>query len=282
MSQDMTRWAAECYALLEDGLNWNTSALPEDAKLWAKTIQKRIKSSAKFLMPEDSWRLLTKHYQFRDLITSGHKMPYETVCIALEQWSEDDSSMVSRLILVKSDFSDKDPTDKESLIFHVNFFYRLEGARWNIAPFIWDYNFYGENRVWDLLADKTKRTINNEDWENVLHSCTAVIQQAVGSLMLLLSCSNVSEQDISISKLKRDRLKKKKLPVFEHKTLYIEDVRSARVDRGGTSSPKRQHHRRGHIRRLSSGNQVWVRPCLVGDPSLGFVSKDYVLRGRKH
>ena len=282
MSQDMTRWAAECYALLEDGLNWNTSALPEEAKLWAKTTQKRIKSSTKFLMPEDSWRLLTKHYQFRDLITSGHKMPYETVCIALEQWSEDDSSMVSRLILVKSDFSDKDPTDKESLIFNVNFFYRLEEGRWNIAPFIWDYNFYGENRVWDLLADKTKRTINNEDWENVIHSCTAVIQQAVGSLMLLLSCSNVSEQDIPISKLKRDRLKKKKLPVFEHKTLYIEDVRSAPVDRGGTSSPKRQHHRRGHIRRLSSGNQVWVRPCLVGDPSLGFVSKDYVIRGSKH
>ena len=97
----------------------------------------------------------------------------------------------------------------------------------------------------------------------------------LATLLMLLSCSNVSEQDIPISKLKRDRLRKKKLPVFEHKTLYIEDVKSSRVDRGGTSSPKRQHHRRGHIRRLSNGNQVWVRPCLVGDPALGFVSKDY-------
>lgn len=279
MSQDMTRWAAECYAILENGIRWKTVVSEEESFVWAKTTQRHIKSAAKFLMPEDSWQLLTRNHQFQELITSGHKMPYKTVCIACSDQEERGS--VSRLILVKSDFSEKDPTDKESLIFNVNLFYRLEGE-WNLAPFLWDYNFYGENRVWDMLSEEVKRTVNKKTWDDTAHGLTKVVQQAIGSLMLLLSCSNVSERDIPISKLKRDRLKKKKLPVFEHKTLYIEDVRSARVDRGGTSSPKRQHHRRGHIRRLSNGNQVWVRPCLVGDPSLGFVSKDYVLRGGKH
>lgn len=280
MSQDMTRWAAECYALLEDGLSWNTSALPEEALLWAKATQRQIKSAAKFLLPEPSCTLLTKKGQFQDLLRSGNRMPYEKVCIACEDKS---TTEVPVLLLIKSDFSDRDPNDEDSVAFSVNAFYKLNhNVGWNIIPFIWDFNFNGAHRVWDMLSKEYAEVLSSKERNDVVKNFTTIIQQAVGSLMLLLSCSNVSEQDIPISKLKRDRLKKKKLPVFEHKTLYIDDVKSARVDRGGTSAPKRQHHRRGHIRRLSSGNQVWVRPCLVGDPSLGFVSKDYVVRNRKH
>lgn len=31
----------------------------------------------------------------------------------------------------------------------------------------------------------------------------------------------------------------------------------------------------GHWRHLHSGDVVWVRPCLVGDPKRGVVEKDY-------
>lgn len=39
----------------------------------------------------------------------------------------------------------------------------------------------------------------------------------------------------------------------------------------------RQHLRREHIRRLSSGN-IWVNACVVGDPSKGKINKSYEVR----
>jgi hypothetical protein len=41
--------------------------------------------------------------------------------------------------------------------------------------------------------------------------------------------------------------------------------------------PSRQHDVRGHFRRLSSGRRVWIHAHVRGDPSLGIISKEYVL-----
>ena len=141
----------------------------------------------------------------------------------------------------------------------------------------------GEYRLYSTISEAVakrdfRRKINGEDELDALAKSSATqAMQALERYNILL---NVSEREIPISKLKRDRLKKKSYPCLSIR-LCILRMFGGRVDRGGTSSSKRQHHRRGHIRRLSNGNQVWVRPCLVGDPSLGFVSKDYVLRGNR-
>ena len=39
----------------------------------------------------------------------------------------------------------------------------------------------------------------------------------------------------------------------------------------------RQHERRGHWRTYRSGKRVWVKNCVVGDPSLGHVKHAYVI-----
>jgi hypothetical protein len=41
--------------------------------------------------------------------------------------------------------------------------------------------------------------------------------------------------------------------------------------------PSRQHDVRGHFRRLSSGRRVWIHAHVRGDPSIGIISKEYVL-----
>tara|TARA_Y100000114_G_scaffold16575_1_gene13391 strand:- start:214 stop:1086 length:873 start_codon:yes stop_codon:yes gene_type:complete len=290
MSQDMTRWAAECYKMLGDGtgLQWemHSDVNEEFKRNFISGMQNRLKNSSKFVLPDDAFDLLKDGSQFYDLITSGHRMPYELVCIAYKLKTKVDD-LLKMLIYVRSSTEEQDEQDEDSSMMEVLIFYHAYDSHgWYLFPTIWRYNFYGSHLKYNMMSPKqtgfTTGDYGQDRWQNLHNNFTSIIQSCVASLLLLLSCSNVSEQDIPISRLKRDRLKKKKLPVFEHKTLYIEDVRSARVDRGGTSSHKRQHHRRGHIRRLSSGNQVWVRPCLVGDPSLGFVSKDYVLRGGKH
>lgn len=66
-----------------------------------------------------------------------------------------------------------------------------------------------------------------------------------------------------------------KAPTYDWRTVVIKPAQSKAEPQGGTHASPRLHDRRGHLRRLRSGKNVWVRPCKVGDASLGAVFKDY-------
>ena len=60
--------------------------------------------------------------------------------------------------------------------------------------------------------------------------------------------------------------------------VQLPGVRSERkAHQGGTHASPRQHERRGHWRTYRSGKRVWVKNCVVGDPSLGHVKHAYVV-----
>ena len=73
----------------------------------------------------------------------------------------------------------------------------------------------------------------------------------------------------------RRKIAQGKTPTYEWRTVVIEPVQAKREHQGGTHASPRQHDRRGHLRRLRSGRNVWVRACKVGDASKGAVFKDY-------
>lgn len=57
-------------------------------------------------------------------------------------------------------------------------------------------------------------------------------------------------------------------------------VRSeSKPHQGGTHASPRQHERRGHWRTYRSGKRVWIKNCVVGDPTLGYVKHDYMVTG---
>jgi hypothetical protein len=96
-------------------------------------------------------------------------------------------------------------------------------------------------------------------------------------LLEALSCRNV-EQSIhqQASPKNEQRLKSHKLPIYETKFLTIKQTVKEYSKNGivtNHASP-RQHLRRGHIRRLESGN-IWVNSCVVGDSSKGVIEKQY-------
>jgi hypothetical protein len=66
-----------------------------------------------------------------------------------------------------------------------------------------------------------------------------------------------------------------KIPAYDWHTVVVKPAQAKAEPQGGTHAPPRLHDRRGHLRRLRSGKNVWVRPCKVGDPSIGAVFKDY-------
>ena len=73
----------------------------------------------------------------------------------------------------------------------------------------------------------------------------------------------------------RRKIAQGKLPSYDWRTVVIEPVAPRQESKGGTHASPRQHDRRGHLRRLRSGRNVWVKPHKVGDPSKGFVFHDY-------
>jgi len=67
-----------------------------------------------------------------------------------------------------------------------------------------------------------------------------------------------------------------KAPTYDWRTVKIGAASIRRAQAlGGTHASPREHDRRGHLRRLRSGKNVWVRPCKVGSPERGAVFKDY-------
>ncbi len=76
----------------------------------------------------------------------------------------------------------------------------------------------------------------------------------------------------------RRKIAQGKAPSYDWTTVYIEPSKPRSEAKGGTHASPRQHDRRGHLRRLRSGKNVWVKPCKVGDPSKGIVWHDYAIK----
>lgn len=70
----------------------------------------------------------------------------------------------------------------------------------------------------------------------------------------------------------------KEHPAYEFYTINIASRSRAEAlqSHGATKGTKRLHFRRGHWRHFST-SKTWVRWCLVGNPELGFIDKQYRL-----
>jgi len=161
---------------------------------------------------------------------------------------------------------DIDDTDSEGLIMG-NFFvgnritdvyFRENGNGFEIG-----YNFSSQrqNEIIDTGAESFYRDILNL-FSNIIHS---------------LNGSNITTETHQPSaKLNKKRLKRGKLPLFEYKTLVLPGTHApAQEHQGGTHASPRWHVRRGHIRRLQNGNEIWVESCSVGSINAGIINKDY-------
>lgn len=108
--------------------------------------------------------------------------------------------------------------------------------------------------------------------------CVAVLE-----LCEALSCSNVDSEVIEPVDQRKNakRIKQGKLPIYETRRLVIKAplTRSATGHAHGGSDRQtpREHLRRGHIRRLQDGRQIWVQSCVVGNRSNGVIHKSYAV-----
>ncbi len=76
----------------------------------------------------------------------------------------------------------------------------------------------------------------------------------------------------------RRKIQQGKLPTYDWTTVWIEPAKPRLEGKGGTHASPRLHDRRGHLRRLASGKNVWVKSCKVGDASKGVIFHDYAIK----
>lgn len=170
-----------------------------------------------------------------------------------------------------------------------------------ILPTNWDYTS-GLQRIGELPKDPTNpgfactpfipfpgvfnRVLSMEgiSHDDLLNSSIRDISSEVTVLLEFLealSCSNI-EQSIHqpASPKNAQRIKSHKLPIYETRFLTIKSTAKEATSIGiiGSHQSPRQHLRRGHIRRLESGN-IWVNSCVVGDSSKGVINKQYRMAG---
>ena len=104
---------------------------------------------------------------------------------------------------------------------------------------------------------------------------------AMKQLCQVLGCENMTTKVLDASpKLNKARAKKGHLPLYDYHVLVVKtDQHNPRTDNtlGGNHASPRFHWRRGHIRKLPTGKNTWVRSCAVGQTEMGIIEKDYVV-----
>ena len=143
---------------------------------------------------------------------------------------------------------------------------------------------------WSMSAQKFETQMNKEDTIRHLKH----LKMLTGDVRFMISLLNVLNYDLVVTE---DRTPPKKVdhihlgrkvPKNEYKLVEI-DLPKPRGKKlykqmfTGHGSPKREHWRRGHWRRVNDKKgklikRVWIEEQKVGDPKLGTIIHDYLLK----
>ena len=106
--------------------------------------------------------------------------------------------------------------------------------------------------------------------------------RALWEFCLTVNCVNVRQETVESTALNKKRIKNGKLPFFSYRVLQLNFDGGSGPGRKnalvGDRVGPRQHLRRGHPRRLVSGQVTYVRGTVVGNPGRGHLDKSYDLR----
>lgn len=130
-----------------------------------------------------------------------------------------------------------------------------------------------------LFSNRTNDIMDDAEAEKYDHHSRHSVR-ALLELLEALTCKNVSMDVVGKvnANVNARRVRDGKLPIYETRVLVIEAGRESTLKSlitGRHASP-RQHLRRGHIRRLASGN-IWVNACVVGSAEKGVIDKRYIV-----
>lgn len=140
---------------------------------------------------------------------------------------------------------------------------------------------YHDGTVGVRTADhlSNRKTTGNIKPDVSLYILTTSIERGILDFLHLLHCKNIEQKIIKPPlPLNKKRKERGNLPFYSYKILDLRNnlKQESIYTNIGTHASPRYHFRRGHIRRLSEDNLIWVKECMVGDINKGIVEKHYV------
>lgn len=132
------------------------------------------------------------------------------------------------------------------------------------------------------LSAQHGTTLGFQKFQAAAENDSSIDVRFVLELVEALSCRNVTSEPFEniASSTRKIKSKKGKAALYETRRLVLVQPNEAKgpTTSTGTGRSPRAHLRRGHIRRLPTGN-IWVNACAVGDIANGFLHKDYAVKG---
>jgi hypothetical protein len=285
-------------AQAETGLNWFCEYLElcgcKDDITSVYGIQNTIRESIKFCI-EDNGRIFNDG--LKALKGNRINLPFKNTCIEYHQHNEhglEDSVInegytlerISKVLLICSDIeciSENMPIEyNDSIVIAMATFFEKD-KRWQLseAGLIVKKDFFIDGlglHAFSPIPDyfklcQSKYHISEDD----RIKSEMPYLKAVFEFLEALSCRNVDQSIYQPASPKNaQRIKSHKLPIYETRFLTIKPTVKEYAKNGTVSShaSPRQHLRRGHIRRLETGN-IWVNSCVVGDATKGIIDKTY-------
>lgn len=108
-------------------------------------------------------------------------------------------------------------------------------------------------------------------------------------VLAMLENDKMIEEDVTYREsVQNKRTKRGKPPFIEHKILTLGLPRRVyESSESGEHAGRKMHYRRGHWRHFNKRTRAgktktWIKPMMVGDPSLGIIVKDYYLKGEEN
>lgn len=142
---------------------------------------------------------------------------------------------------------------------------RVDGINLAIAPF----------HTLDRTG-QTQEQLLKAGYIDMVDECGAVL-----ALIEALACTNVQAMAMPKTRPGATLHKCGGLPFDEYRVLTITPGKSG-GHTGGSSGyfggTRREHLRRGHIRRHATAGNVWVNACVVNPGAAGKVHKEYIVR----
>jgi len=129
-----------------------------------------------------------------------------------------------------------------------------------------------DNLKWVMLPAYFALVAINGEIETGLHQSYKIM------LSFDMDNNSLEEEITKAVKTEMTHFNAKLISALHHYSYHILRIPgdlTERISLGGTHASPRFHFRRGHVRKLPEGNFTWVKYCMVGNPELGSVDKEY-------
>jgi len=248
---------SQCHKLIKDIKNLEEYAFMIDA----------IKASQKFMLGNVSTYPVPKEY------ISKIRLPYPMTLI--EYLAETEENKIKKNITICIE------DEEENNVKIMPFQYSDINKKWVGIGLLIEVERDGDD--FTILTNEKILKVAKED----VNKAATFFLTVLFEFLTILNCNNVSTKlHHPPAALQKKRIKKKKKPFYSFHILKINnnDASTTSTRKGntsGTHASPRIHFRRGHIRRLPTGETTWVTSCLVGDKKKGFVNKEYKVENIK-